>query len=105
MLTLIYAINPRLASPLTSLPASFRSFKTRSHLSSSASHSSGPGTLSGMGTLNEGWGAEMGGGTVNEQERMKTGIPRWVAVTCLSRQGGRRSDRDRQLVDMLGVHR
>ena len=36
----------------------------------------GRGTPVGIGTANEGWGAEAGDGMVNEQERMKTGIPR-----------------------------
>ena len=36
-----------------------------------------------MGTLKDGCGAVTGGGRVNEQERMKTGMPFWVAVTCL----------------------
>ena len=37
-----------------------------------------------MGTLKDGWGAVTGGGRVKEQERMKTGMPFWVAVTCLT---------------------
>lgn len=37
-----------------------------------------------MGTLKDGCGAVTGGGRVKEQERMKTGMPFWVAVTCLA---------------------